>query len=99
MESTSLTINGKKAEGFVVPLGPVNLVFVKTEKGLVGCGVVDVQALEKFGYPAAKVRPSAGPSIRTVDDILTGTIAVANGPARALGIAEGMKGREALEHL
>jgi uncharacterized protein YunC (DUF1805 family) len=99
MDSTSLVIGGKKAEGFVIPLGPVNLVFVKTEKGLVGCGAVDVQALEKFGYPAAKVRPSAGPSIRTVDDILTGTIAAANGPARALGITEGMSGREALGRL
>ncbi|MDD4255960.1 MAG: YunC family protein [Methanofollis sp.] len=99
MDSIPLTIGGKKAEGFVIPLGPANLVFVKMEKGLVGCGAVDVQALEKFGYAAAKVRLASGPSIRTVDDILAGTIAAANGPARALGIAEGMSGREALERL
>jgi len=50
-------------EGFVIPLGPVNLVGVVARNGMVGCGAVDVAALEKFGYPAARVRPSTGTKI------------------------------------
>lgn len=87
------------AEGFVIPLGPANLVFAKTRAGLVGCGAFDVQALEKFGYPAARVRPAQGPSIASVDDLLEGIIAEANRSARERGIVAGISGREALERL
>ena len=92
-------IGGKPARGFVYNLGPVNLVAVVTGIGMVGCGAFDVAALEKFGYPAARVRPSAGPSIASIDDILTGIIKDANGPAQARGVQVGMTGREALGKL
>jgi len=75
-------------------------VFVKTDTGLVGCGAFDVLALEKFGYPAAKVTTASGtPSIAGIDDLLSGEIIVANGPAKKLGVLPGMSGREALELL
>jgi uncharacterized protein YunC (DUF1805 family) len=87
------------AEGFVIPLGPANLVFAKTPAGLVGCGAFDVQALEKFCYPAARVRPARGPSIASVDDLLEGIVAEANHIATERGIAVGMSGKEALKRL
>jgi uncharacterized protein YunC (DUF1805 family) len=87
------------AEGFVIPLGPANLVFAKTATGLVGCGAFDVKALEKFNYPAAKVRPAHGPSISGIDDLLAGVIAEANRSAIERGITTGMSGKEALERL
>jgi len=99
MEHVRVSLPEKEAEGFVIPLGPANLVFVKTDLGLVGCGAVDVAALEKFGYPAAKVRPVDGPSIRDVDDLLTGIIVMANGPASERGVVPGMTGKKALELL
>ncbi len=52
----------KQADGYVIPLGQVNLVNVVTDIGMVGCGAFDVAALNNFGYPAAKVRPSKGSS-------------------------------------
>jgi uncharacterized protein YunC (DUF1805 family) len=90
---------GKPARGFVYPLGPVNLVAVVTDSGMVGCGAFDVAALEKFGYPAARVRPSAGPSIASIPDLLAGIIKDANGPAQARGVKPGMTGMEALGRL
>ncbi|MDK2973770.1 MAG: hypothetical protein PWP08_141 [Methanofollis sp.] len=99
METLRVPLRKKEAEGFVIPLGPANLVLAKTDLGLVGCGAVDVAALEKFGYPAAKVRPADGPSIRDVDDLLAGTVVAANGPASKRGIVPGMTGKEALELL
>lgn len=62
-------------------------------------GVSFVKALEKFGYPAAKVRPAAGPSIAGIDDLLAGIVAEANRFAIERGIVAGMSGREALERL
>jgi uncharacterized protein YunC (DUF1805 family) len=89
----------KQAEGFVIPLGPANLVFVKTETGLIGCGAFDTVALEKFNYPAARVKSSTGGSIATISDLLTGVIKDANAFAQQRGIKVGMTGREALELL
>ena len=94
MQNVTIQLKGKEAEGFVIPLGNVNLVFVKTENGLIGCGAFDVMALEKFGYPAAKVKPK-GDSVKDIDDLLAGTIAALNPSCEKLGVKTGMSGEEA----
>ncbi len=99
MEYIEVRLSKKKADGFVIPLGPVNLVAVKTDIGMVGCGAFDVAALDSFSYPAAKVRPSLGPSIMDTEDILKGTVKEANRSAFGRGIRTGMTGKEALELL
>ena len=99
MEFIEIRLPKKKAQGFVIPLGPANLVAIKTDVGLVGCGAFDVAALDSFSYPAAKVRPSLGPSIVDTDDILSGIVKEANRSAMGRGITVGMTGREALELL
>ena len=48
MEQVTVQLTKKKADGFVIPLGPANLVAVKTDVGLVGCGAFDVAALDSF---------------------------------------------------
>ena len=95
----SVELEGKSARGFVYNLGPVNLVAVVTDAGMVGCGAFDVAALEKFGYPAARVRPASGPSIDSIPDLLAGIIKDANGPAQKRGVKVGMTGKEALGKL
>jgi uncharacterized protein YunC (DUF1805 family) len=99
MEQVTVQLTNKKADGFVIPLGPANLVAVKTDVGLVGCGAFDVAALDSFSYPAAKVRPAAGPSIADIDDLLKGIVKEANRSAVSRGIKNGMTGRQALERL
>ncbi len=99
MEQEKVQLTRKVAEGFVIPLGPANLVAVKTDVGMVGCGAFDVAALDSFSYPAAKVRPSIGPSIVDVNDILKGIVKEANRSAIGRGIRTGMTGRQALELL
>jgi uncharacterized protein YunC (DUF1805 family) len=66
---------------------------------MVGCGAIDVMALDRFSYPAARVKPSQGTSIGTLDDLLAGIIKDANESAGKLGIKVGMTGREALDLL
>ncbi|MDD1667351.1 MAG: YunC family protein [Methanomicrobiales archaeon] len=99
MCDVKVQLPGKVARGLVFPLGPANLVAVVTDNGMVGCGAFDVAALEKFQYPAARVRPSKGDSIATIDDLLDGIVKDANGPALARGVKVGMTGREALGKL
>jgi uncharacterized protein YunC (DUF1805 family) len=98
MEETIRLINSEAA-GYVVPLGPVNLVWVVARLGLVGCGAFDVKSLEKFGYPAARVRAVGAPSVTSLDDLLSGEIIEANAGAERNGVAVGMSGREALDLL
>jgi uncharacterized protein YunC (DUF1805 family) len=92
-------LENSEAIGFVVPLGTVSLVGVVAKKGMVGCGAIDVAALNNFNYPAARVRPLSGPSIVTIDDLLTGIIKESNPSAQALGISIGMTGKDALDLL
>src|SRR5208283_4981881 len=99
MEKITVHLPHKKAEGYVIPLGPANLVAIITDIGLVGCGAFDVAALDSFSYPAAKVRPAVGPSIVNTSDILTGIVKEANRGAMGRGIKNGMTGKEALELL
>lgn len=99
MHTVKVHLPHKEAKGVIIPLGPANLVAVITDVGLVGCGAFDVIALDSFSYPAAKVRPSAGPSIADTNDILNGVVKEANRSAMSRGIKNGMSGREALEKL
>ncbi|GAB6265006.1 YunC family protein [Methanothrix soehngenii] len=99
MNHIKVQLPGKQADGYVIPLGPVNLVNVVTDVGMVGCGAFDVAALNNFGYPAAKVRPSQGSSIATIEDLLQGIVKEVNPNAETLGLKVGLTGREALELL
>ena len=99
IEQKKVRLSKKEADGFVIPLGPANLVAVMTDTGLVGCGAFDVAALDSFSYPAVKVRPAIGPSIVDTNDILTGIVKEANRSAMSRGIRTGMTGKQALELL
>jgi uncharacterized protein YunC (DUF1805 family) len=99
MNQEEIPLRNSTGTGYVLPLGPVNLVWVVAGNGLLGCGAIDVAALGKFGYPAARVRPAVGDSIVTLDDLLSGVVKEANSAAEGLGVRAGMKGKEALDLL
>ena len=85
-----------EADGYVIPLGPVSLVLAVGKRGMVGCGAFDVLALDKFDYPAARVKPTRRSSIASLEDLLAGEIKDANLAAARLGVKVGMSGKEAL---
>lgn len=99
MLSEPIHLKNSEATGYVVPLGPVNLVFGVARRGMIGCGAFDVRALEKFGYPAARVRPLGSASVATLGDLLLGEISETNSAAADMGVFIGMRGREALDLL
>jgi uncharacterized protein YunC (DUF1805 family) len=99
MISEKVHLKNKQAEGFVIPLGSLNLVGVVTDIGLAGCGAFDVSALDNFSYPAVRVRSEKGEPIATIEDLLSGIVKDVNKSAVGLGIRVGMTGREALEKM
>ena len=99
MDHENVELAGKQARGYVIPLGSVNLVVVVTDVGMVGCDAFDVMALSSFGYPAARVRPSKGSCIASIEDLLEGIIKEANQATEKQGVRMGMSGREALDLL
>ena len=99
MIEETISLRHSEGKGFVIPLGGINLVGVVTRNGMVGCGAFDVSALNNFAYPAAKVRPVSGPSIVTIEDLLSGEIKEANAAAQKFGITAGMTGGAALDLL
>ena len=54
MNHIKVQLSGKQADGYVIPLGPVSLVNVVTDVGMVGCGAFDVAALNNFGLPGGE---------------------------------------------
>lgn len=99
MITEKVQLKDKEADGFVIPIGPLNLVGVVTDVGMVGCGAFDVAALDSFNYPAARVRSSKGGAIATIEDLLSGIVKDANAGAVQLGVRIGMMGREALDRM
>lgn len=96
MIQEKVAYKGGVAAGYVIPLGPANLVVV-AKSWMVGCGAFDVAALDKFDYPAARVKPTRGSSIADVEDLLIGEIKDANAAAEKIGVVAGMSGKEALD--
>ena len=94
-----IQLSHKEADSYIIPLGQINMVAVITDTGLIGCGVFDVFILDKFNYPAARVRSSTGGAITDVDDLLNGIVKDANDAAQKHGIRAGMTGKQALAYL
>jgi uncharacterized protein YunC (DUF1805 family) len=92
-------LSGKEADGYVIPLGPVNLVAVVTDIGMLGCGAFDVVVLDRFNYPAVRAGSRDGSPISTIEDLLNAVVKEVNQEAGKRGITAGMAGEEALDLL
>jgi uncharacterized protein YunC (DUF1805 family) len=95
MESKKIKLKNGEATAYCVPCGPFNVIFAETGKGMIACGAFDVIALEKFGFPAVKMKKDGG--IKTIDGLLAAEAALINAQAREKGIREGLRGRDVLE--
>jgi len=92
-------IDGRQVTVHTIAIGSVSLVFAQTGRGILACGAIDPVALQRFGLPTARVKPTRGTSITSFDDLLAGEVREANDAATALGVKVGMAGRVALKLL
>jgi uncharacterized protein YunC (DUF1805 family) len=68
------------------------LLVIRAEKGFVMCGYLDITTADKLGDIACKVR-----GVNNFEDVLNAKVVEVTAAAKAIGINEGMSGREALE--
>jgi uncharacterized protein YunC (DUF1805 family) len=59
-----------RPDGYVHHSRQGHLVNVVTDVGIVGCGAFDVAALNSFGYPATRVKPTRSSYVASKDDLL-----------------------------
>ena len=85
-------VAGRKALGIRAGLpGSPPILIIVAEKGFVMCGFLNIDAAERLGVAAVMVS-----GVRTFEDVLEAEVRAATSKAKALGVREGMKGREAL---
>jgi uncharacterized protein YunC (DUF1805 family) len=81
-------------EPHIIDLENANLVLLKAKKGYIMCGLLNIETAERLGQTAAMVT-----GVKTAEDALKAKIKTATTKAKALGVKEGMSGKEALERL
>jgi uncharacterized protein YunC (DUF1805 family) len=70
---------------------------ILTKAGIVGCGIYDLATAARFGQAIAIARGTPALPLVEPEDLLGASIAGVSPKAAELGIAPGMKGREAVE--
>ncbi len=91
----TVSVAGRELVVHVAPLGPATLVVAVSDTGVLACGAVDPGPLGRLGLPAARVRPTRGPSIASAADLFAGVVTEANDAAVARGVVVGMTGEAA----
>jgi uncharacterized protein YunC (DUF1805 family) len=66
---------------------------------MVACGIFDPEVCERFGFAVAMAHGTPEQPLVAPEDVLDARIDTVSPAARALGIASGMSGREALGKL
>ena len=69
----------------------VKILLIKSKKGALGCGYINIAAAEKFDHALAIVS-----GVSSYEDMLTAEVKAVSAAAAALGVVPGMSGRDAL---
>lgn len=94
MEIDQIELQSGTALAIRVDLFVAPILVIKARKGFVMCGYLNMEAAEKLGDVAARVS-----GVGTFEDVLDAKVNAATAKAKALGVEEGMTGRDALEKL
>jgi uncharacterized protein YunC (DUF1805 family) len=94
MQIRDIIINKKVAHGIEITLPNAPMILITARKGYLMCGYLDLKIAEKMGDCAAIIR-----GIKSIDDLLEGTVIEVTRKALKAGIKPGMIGRKALEKL
>ena len=97
INTTPITADGKACQGLEVSWEGGQFVMIVADKGLVSCGIIDKDVMDKFGFAIAIARGTPEKPLVKADDLLTANIADVTDSAAAIGVKAGMTGREALE--
>lgn len=98
MRMIPIEVAGKTALGIEVKLPKTTLLAVATDKGYIMCGALDVKLLnEKLSDRRIVAGRAVG--VRTLEQLLEAPLESVTREAETLGIAPGMKGRDAIARM
>ncbi len=80
------------AMGISLQMQNAPLLLIRAKRGFVMCGYLDLEAAASLGDLAVKLK-----GVKTIEDMLGAPVAGVTSAAAALGIKQGMTGKEALE--
>jgi len=93
-----IQIDDKTAIGIEVVLPKTTLIAIRTDKGYIMCGALDVRLLnEKLSDRGIIAGRAVG--VRSLDDLLNAPLESVTHAAEQLGIVPGMIGKEALRKM
>ncbi len=96
---TSVTAQGIPALGLEAAWSDSQFVMIITDKGVVACGVVDKEVMNRAGAAIAIARGTREKPLKSVEDLLGATIVDVTDKAAGYGVTLGMTGRQALDAL
>ena len=85
-------INGKIFEGYTINLPNAKLLLIKGNKGILACGYLNLETVDKLQDVMAIVR-----GVNSYNDMLNAQVVAVSQVAAALGVNTSMTGLEALE--
>lgn len=97
VDVVQISLSKGVAFGISIETTEVPILMIRTDKGFVMCGVLDVPALDKL-LPG-KIAAAKISGVRTFEDLLNKKVASATERAKILGVTDEMTGREALEKM
>lgn len=98
VEMTPVKVGDTVGVGIFVDLPKTRILAEATTKGYIMCGLIDLARLDSL-RPERRILAARVTHVRTLDELLAGTVDEVSLEARRLGIAEGMTGFQALEKM
>ena len=91
-------VGGTTAIGVTVELPKTPVLAVATDKGYIMCGLINLARLDRL-RPERRILAARVTHVRSIADMLAGTVDEVSEEARRLGVTEGMTGLQALEKM
>jgi uncharacterized protein YunC (DUF1805 family) len=88
---------GGRATGISVRWDGGQFCLIATDKGLVGCGIFDIDVFEEFKMAGALAKGTPQKPLVEPEDLLPAKIVMVSRQAARLGIKKGMTGKQALQ--
>ncbi|MCY1721828.1 DUF1805 domain-containing protein [Prolixibacteraceae bacterium Z1-6] len=86
-----MNFEGKEFTAYSIPTTNTNVLLIEAEKGMLGCGYLNIEIANKVNDVCAIVT-----GVKTPDDMLSAKVVAVSNEAAKMGIKEGMTGKEAL---
>lgn len=68
--------------------------FIVTKKGLLGCGIFDVNVMDEMDFVGALIKGTKEKPYIEPEELLNGKVKIVSRKARQIGIKEGMTGMQ-----